>query len=164
MRITLALLIAISLTACAATDEARVSKAAVTPLNDFNLANAPIPQVLQAALKSPYALPAMPAAPDCAALALEVAALDAVLGPDVDAAGSVINKGLGANGEIVGDVVGDEAASALQRTAEGIVPFRGWIRKLSGAERRQREVAAAIAAGAVRRGFLKGVRAARSCT
>ena len=55
------------------------------------------------------------------------------------------------------------AVGALQRTAEGVIPFRGWIRKLSGAERHSRQVAAAITAGGVRRAFLKGVRASRSC-
>ena len=47
--------------------------------------------------------------------------------------------------------------------AGGIVPFRGWVRKLSGAERHARDVAAAIGAGAVRRAFLKGIAGQRGC-
>jgi hypothetical protein len=37
------------------------------------------------------------------------------------------------------------------------------VRKLSGAERYSREVAAAIAAGTIRRAFLKGMRQAAGC-
>jgi hypothetical protein len=43
------------------------------------------------------------------------------------------------------------------------VPFRGWVRKLSGAERYSKEVAAAIAAGTVRRAYLKGLGEAKGC-
>jgi hypothetical protein len=38
------------------------------------------------------------------------------------------------------------------------------VRQLSGAERYSKKVAAAIAAGAVRRGFLRGLIAARGCS
>jgi hypothetical protein len=48
----------------------------------------------------------------------------------------------------IGDGV---VAGAVQKAAEGVVPFRGWVRKLAGAERYSRQVAAAIAAGTVRR-------------
>jgi len=44
-----------------------------------------------------------------------------------------------------------------------VIPFRGWIRKLTGAERYSKRVAAAITAGAVRRAFLKGVRVMKNC-
>ena len=52
----------------------------------------------------------------------------------------------------------------MRDAAEGVVPFRGWVRKLSGADRYSREVAAAIAAGTIRRGFLKGLGAAAACS
>ena len=139
--------------ACASTDQTRVSTAAATPLNDFNLGNAPIPEVLKIAQRNPYAAPV---SQECPALATEIAALDAVLGPDVDAADAAGKKNI--------DFVGDEAANALQRTAEGIVPFRGWIRKLTGAERHSREVSNAIAAGSMRRAYLKGIRYAIKCS
>jgi hypothetical protein len=41
--------------------------------------------------------------------------------------------------------------------------FRGWVRKLSGAERYSKQVAAAIAAGSIRRAFLKGLGQAAAC-
>jgi hypothetical protein len=150
MRFIPLLCLPLLLMACASTDQTRVSTAAATPLNDFNLGNAPIPEVLKVAQRSPYAAPA---SQECPALAAEIAALDAVLGPDVDAADKKS-----------GDFVGDEAANALQRTAEGIVPFRGWIRKLTGAERHSREVSNAIAAGSMRRAYLKGIRYTIKCS
>ncbi|HEY0819951.1 MAG TPA: hypothetical protein VGD46_14300, partial [Rhizobacter sp.] len=57
----------------------------------------------------------------------------------------------------------NEAVGSLRGAAEGVVPYRRWVRKLSGAERYSQDVAAAIAAGTVRRAFLKGQIAARSC-
>ena len=59
--------------------------------------------------------------------------------------------------------VGNAAVGALQKTVEGAIPFRGWVRKLTGAERYSRKVAAAITAGSIRRAFLKGVAAADGC-
>ncbi len=145
------------LAACSSNSPDKAAHAAATPFNDLNLLNAPIPAALVAAQKGPYAL--APAA-DCAALAAEITALDEVLGPDLDAPPSQGQRGLLERGVDAGS---DAATGALQRTAEGVIPFRGWIRKLSGAERYSRQVAAAITAGGVRRAFLKGVRTARAC-
>ena len=61
------------------------------------------------------------------------------------------------------DRVGDAANDALMGAAQSVIPFRGWVRKLDGAERHSREVAAAIAAGSVRRAFLKGVGQTLGC-
>ena len=44
-----------------------------------------------------------------------------------------------------------------------LIPFRGLIRELSGANAQERAVQAAIQAGLARRGFLKGLGAARRC-
>ncbi len=151
------LAVALVLTACAATDTSRVTDAAVTPLNDLHLVHAPIPPVLSEAQQQPYRL-AVDAT--CVTIGLEVRSLDAALGPDLDAPETPSNPSLIERG---GNAAGDAAVGALRRTAEGVVPFRGWVRKLSGAERYSRKVAAAIAAGTVRRAFLKGVSTARAC-
>jgi hypothetical protein len=44
-----------------------------------------------------------------------------------------------------------------------LIPFRGLIRELSGANAQDRAIQAAIQAGLARRGFLKGVGAVRRC-
>lgn len=134
-----------------------VGSAVVSPLGDFNLMRNDIPPVLQAARAAPYQLPA---AHDCAALAVEIATLDAVLGPDLDTPASpdrpsVLERGV--------DEVGNAAVNAVQGAVSGAIPFRGWIRKLTGAERHAKNVAAAITAGSVRRAFLKGVALAQAC-
>lgn len=135
------------------TRDAQFGQAVTAPLSDLNLVRAEIPPVLIAALKSPYGLPADRS---CAALATDVQALDAVLGADLDTPPSATNPSLIERG-------GDAAVGALRHTTEGIVPFRGWVRKLSGAEKYSREVAAAIAAGTVRRAYLKGLGLAGGC-
>jgi len=148
------ILLALALAGCAASpDRSAVSTAATTPLGDLNLVHGNIPAVLVDAQKQPYRMPADVA---CAALATEVRSLDEVLGPDLDAPAAPGNPGLLERS-------GDAAGSLLKNAAEGVVPFRSWVRKISGAERYSKDVAAAIAAGSVRRGFLKGLRSAKGC-
>lgn len=154
MRSTPLLLIAaLALTACASSSQDKVSNAATTPLSDLNVVRADIPEVLKAAASAPYA---QPADASCTGLAAAIQALDEVLGPDLDAPPAKGNTGLLERGE-------DAATGALQRTAEGVIPFRGWVRKLSGAERYAKQVSAAITAGGVRRGFLRGLAAGKTC-
>ena len=137
--------------------QAQISEAATTPLSDLNLVRAEIPPVLVAAQRSPYA---PPLDRTCPALAADVQALDAVLGPDLDTPPSPNNPGLVERG---GNALGNAAVGALRGAAEGVVPFRGWVRKLSGAERYSKDVAAAIAAGTIRRAYLKGVALSSGC-
>jgi hypothetical protein len=147
------ILVAALLTACASNDQAKVSGAVQTPFNDLNLVSAPIPESLARAQQAPYGVPSDSS---CTGLAQDIRALDADLGPDLDAPASESNPGLIERG-------GSAVAGAVQKTAEGIVPFRGWVRKLSGAERYSRKVAAAIAAGTVRRAYLKGMSQGKGC-
>ena len=152
------LVLCLTLAGCAAApQQASVTDAATTPLSDLNLVHADIPPLLVAAQRQPYGIPADAT---CAVLQADVRALDAVLGPDLDAPASASNPGLVERG---GATVGGAAVGALKGAAEGVVPFRSWVRKLTGAERYARDVAAAIAAGTVRRAFLKGLGAARAC-
>jgi hypothetical protein len=134
-----------------------VTQAAVTPLSDLNIVRAEIPPVLAAAQKAPYTAPSDAA---CTGLRAEIEALDGVLGPDLDAPVTPSNPGLVERGA---GAVGNAATGAIRGAAEGVIPFRGWVRKLSGAERYERKVAAAIAAGSVRRAYLKGLGQAAGC-
>ncbi len=152
MKHTLLALVAVVVAAGCSSTGQQVGNAAATPLRDLNLVNAPIPELLQAAQKAPYALPADRS---CPALAAAVKELDGVLGPDLDAPKGD-KPSLGERGQA-------ETGKALQRAAEGAVPFRGWIRKLSGAERYSRQVEAAIQAGEARRAYLRGMGTGQSC-
>lgn len=152
-----ALGLALMLGACAHVDPKPVTDAAMTPLNDFNLVQAPIPPLLKAVQARPYA---PPMDSSCTALLAEVMALDELLGADLDTRPTETNPGLIERGVTLAT---NEAMGSLRGAAEGVVPYRRWVRKLSGAERYTQDVAAAIAAGTVRRAYLKGQLNARSC-
>jgi hypothetical protein len=48
-------------------------------------------------------------------------------------------------------------------TITDVIPMRGWVRRLTGAERHDQQVRDAIKAGFVRRGYLKGLYNAGTC-
>ena len=137
--ILLAAVLALSVAGCASPDTAQgaakegvqLQKAVEAPLADLNLVQEKIPAVLEAAVKAPYALPSQR---DCAALANEVRVLDGALGADLDTPPTATDPGLVARGS---DLVGDTANDALKGAAESVIPFRGWVRKLDGAERHE---------------------------
>lgn len=147
-----------TLGACASNTASRMGTAATTPLSDLNIAKADIPAILARAKQQPYLIPAQQ---NCVAIGLEIRELDVALGPDLDTPVSEKRTSLM---EKASSAAQDHAVGALQRTAQDLIPFRGWVRKLSGAERHSREVTACIAAGTARRAFLKGMAVAQSCT
>lgn len=140
-----------------------VVQTATQPLSDLNLIQTAIPPVLtRAQLGGAYAVPADLS---CAALQAEIVALDAALGPDIDAAGSS-----GADPSYVEQAVGyvgqkamGTVASTMNTVVDGVIPLRSWVRKLSGAERHSKAVSAALAAGTMRRPFLKGWARGQGC-
>jgi hypothetical protein len=149
--------LSLALAACARPKTSSIVDAASTPLRDLNVIRADIPELLREARKHPYLAPSDQS---CDALSTAVLALDKVLGPDIDAPASASNPRLL---ERSNNAANEAAVDAVRRSGEAVVPFRSWVRQLSGAERYSRDVAAAIAAGAVRRGFLRGLSAARDC-
>ncbi len=106
-----------------------------------------LPDVLVRAMDSAYALP-QPL--DCATIGAEVAALSAVLGEDIDSRSAKPGKE-------------NLALKALVSGVQGLIPYFSWIRRLSGVDRRERMALAAIAAGSIRRGYLKGLGEAKAC-
>ncbi len=149
--------LALLIGACTHPATQTVSDAAVAPLNDLNLVQAPIPPLLVAVSARPYA---PPLDVSCTALAAEIKALDELLGADLDTPPTPTNPSLIERGVTL---AANEAVGSLRGAAEGVVPYRRWVRKLSGAERYSKDVSAAIAAGTVRRAYLKGQFTARSC-
>ncbi|MBD8542427.1 hypothetical protein IFU00_09045 [Oxalobacteraceae sp. CFBP 8761] len=145
------------LAGCASSAADRIGTAATVPLTDLNVAQEDIPAILLAAREHPYEVPA---SQNCVAISLEIRELDEVLGADLDAPVSPADPSLMRRAS---SLVQDQAVGALRRTAEGLIPFRGWVRKLSGAERHSKQVSACIAAGSVRRAFLKGFAASEHC-
>lgn len=145
------------LSACASSDRKQVADVAVMPLQDLNVVKVEVPEVLRRAEKGTFAAPVDAS---CAALLADIAALDTVLGLNGDADDEDDDSNLLKRGK---DEVEKAAVKALKTTAEDVVPFRKWVRKLTGAERRSKDLADAVAAGYARRSFLKGYAMAKDC-
>jgi len=130
-----------------------VQGAATAPLRDLNVMRTKIPEVLLHAMADPYARP--PRNYRCAQLIALVRPLDDALGPDIDR--------INIEDEDMMDRGKSTALGAAADLASDAIPFRGWVRKLSGAERHDRLVRDAITAGAVRRAYLKGLGESKGC-
>jgi predicted small secreted protein len=126
--------------------------AASAPLRDLNVLRTKIPDVLLQAMADPYQ---RPPSTRCQVLANLIRPLDGALGADLDKAPADEDDLLGQGRE--------GALGAAATLATGVIPFRGWVRQLSGAERHDRLVQAAITAGAVRRAYLKGLGESKGC-
>lgn len=127
-------------------DRPNVGDVAMTPLNDLGITNKDIPEILLRAVFDPYLMEHMHT---CNSMTAEIMKLDEVLGDDYDA----YAEGKG----------GIDVGRAAQGLVGSIIPFRGLVREVSGAASKDREMQAAITAGMVRRGFLKGVGQERGC-
>lgn len=142
------------------TDEANkegVKGAATAPLRDINVLRTKIPQVLLDALNDPYE---KPHPLTCASLAAAIQPLTDALGPDIDEPSSEDDRALIDKGR---DAAEDTAFGLMASAAQDLIPLRGWVRKLTGAERHDRLVRAAITAGGIRRGYLKGLGEMKNC-
>lgn len=127
--------------------------AATAPLRDLNVLRTKIPPVLLKAMADPYERP--PRGYTCQALIGLVRPLDDALGPDLDR--------IAVQDQDMMERSRETALGAAADLASDAIPFRGWVRKLTGAERHDRLVRDAIFAGGVRRAYLKGLGEAKGC-
>ncbi|MDB5427338.1 MAG: hypothetical protein JWR47_1909 [Phenylobacterium sp.] len=125
---------------------------AESPLRDMNVLRTKIPPVLLQAMADPYQ---RPTSKGCAQLNVLLQPLTDALGADLDAPEPDPDDLMGRGKET--------AMGLMSGAASDMIPFRGWIRKLTGAERHDRLVQQAITAGAVRRSYLKGLGEAKGC-
>ena len=126
-------------------DAPSVRDIVATPLADLNLDGEELPDALRDAMVAPFAAEKLT---DCAAIGEEIARLTTALGPDLDLTS---RRTALMPGKVAQQVVGS------------FIPFRSVVREVSGAAGRQREMERALQAGAVRRGFLKGIGQERGC-
>jgi hypothetical protein len=133
--------------------------AAQAPLRDMNLVRTKIPPVLLEAMADPYARPPGKKI-SCETLIMMVAPLDLALGEDVDRRPPEDNEDLLDRSK---RMAGSAAFGAMASAAQDLIPMRGWVRKLSGAEKHDKLVQHAVASGAIRRAYLKGLGEARGC-
>jgi hypothetical protein len=145
-----ALLACAALSACATertpTTGQGVGGAVQQPLRDLSVIREVAPEPLKAAVTAPYSTDALA---DCVAIAIELEKLNAALGPDVDTLGQKQGQAEGL------------AADMIRGTLS--LPFRGVVRTLTGAQQREAQMRAAVTAGMVRRGFVKGRASAMGC-
>jgi hypothetical protein len=162
------LLALVAATSVAATDDPEQDRGAVqhkngivdsatSPLEDLNLRRIEIPAVLKRAVKNPYDLQGIDR---CEQIAAEIGRLDAALGPDMDEPPPPDNR---SKVQKAGSSAHDLAAEGAKAGVDHFIPFRGWIRFLTGAERHEKKVQEAISAGKQRRGYLKGLGMQKNC-
>lgn len=120
------------------------------PLKDMNIIKAKVDPQIEAVMKAPYSLKGIKT---CAQYKAEIAKMTSVLGPDVDSPQTQQEEKTPA----------EVALSLGESAAGGILPFTGLIRRVSGAEARQKYAQAAVYAGSVRRAYLKGGARAKGC-
>jgi hypothetical protein len=133
-----------------------VAGAVQAPFEDVNVIRSQIPPVLLRAADAPYARPD-PAS--CRQISTDVAELDDALGDDLD----IEEVGDSNLKEKRGRQAGEAMVLAMRDTAEDFIPFRNWVRRLSGAQAHDNQVRAAVYAGRERRSYLKGLGEALGC-
>lgn len=142
-----ALLATLTVGGCAtsrpATPEAPVAAAIAQPFDDLNLIGDSPAQVLLRAQTTPFRAPA-----DCAAAAREILRLDMALAPHLPQSTPT-------------DEPSALAGAVIRSLAR--LPFRGVVRRLSGAEAKAEARRVAVFAGVQRRGYLEGWRAPPRC-
>nr|WP_253201240.1 hypothetical protein [Sphingomonas quercus] len=126
----------------------RVEREATRPLRDTRLRDEKIPPILQLAASAPYSLRNMNS---CAQIRAEIGKLNTALGQDVDTPAR--EQGEGAR----------LAAAAAGEAMRAIIPGLGLVRIVTGADKQQKRVEAAVLAGAIRRGYLKGIGQTKGC-
>jgi len=135
---------------------AGVGTAAKRPFQDLNMMQDPIPIVLLRAELDPYSVKGLTS---CDILMNRVAELDLALGPDLD---SPVDK---PKNKVTEDA-GLAAAAALEAAAaaaEGFMPVRSVVKRVSGANKYESHVKHAILAGTERRTFLKAIGVMHGC-
>lgn len=129
--------------------------AALSPLEDINLKRDEIPPLLDE-IESPYSLPINMA---CEEITFRILQLDALLGPDWDTP----NPDERLKTEKLADAASETALGAVASEARSIIPFRGLVRKVTGADSHLKRYNQAYKKGAQQRAYLKGMGLAKGC-
>ena len=132
-----------------------MTSVAESPLNDLNLKTQKIPPILLAAINDPYApLDRL----NCRSIGAEIDRLYAALGRDFD--DPAPPKDTSVKGATK---PGGDGLKLMHSAAQMFIPYDGFVRTLSGAQKRDEKVMAAINAGDARRAYLKGLGESRNC-
>jgi len=129
-----------------------VKSVAESPLSDLNLVRQKIPPILQRAVDDPYAPVGRL---NCRVLGAEIMNLYEALGRDFDDPPTPSNANVARSS--------GPGLRLMHNAAQWLIPYDGFVRTLSGAQRRDQRVLDAINAGDARRAYLKGLGEARGC-
>ena len=132
--------------------------AATQPLVDLNVRRDQIPTVLLQAQANPYDRRNLS---QCTTIGAEVARLDEALGPDRDEPPAPDSPTLNERAQ---DAIAEAMLDAIRDAATDFIPYRRWIRQLTGAQARSKTVQDAVEAGRLRRAFLKGLGMRANCS
>ncbi|MEO0607396.1 MAG: hypothetical protein AAFY82_04140 [Pseudomonadota bacterium] len=135
--------------------ESGFGDAALSPLEDVNLKRDKIPEALNE-IKNPYLVETDI---NCQEIAVEVTKLDSLLGRDWDIP-PPDKKGLS---ERAADGASTAFLDAVSSGASGLIPYRGVVRTLTGANSHAQKVRKAYERGSHRRTFLKAMGYAKGC-
>jgi len=159
MRGVLMLCALVVLAGCSAARQvgAGFGDAATAPLVDLNVRRDQVPTVLLQAQANPYDRRNLN---QCTTIGAEVARLDEALGPDRDEPPAPDVPTLSERAQ---DALAEGALDAIRNAMTDFIPYRSWVRQLTGAQARSRMVQDAVEAGRLRRAFLKGLGMRANC-
>lgn len=123
-----------------------VENIATRPLKDMNIVQKKLDPELEAMMADPYSLKGIRY---CRHYIAEVRKIDGMIGPDVDSP-----EALAARDKK--QTPAEFAFGATEALVGSVIPFAGVVRFISGADKRDKYVAAALYAGSLRRSYLKG--------
>ena len=132
--------------------------AVTSPLVDLNVRRDQIPTVLLQAQANPYDRRNLN---QCTTIGAEVARLDEALGPDRDEPPAPDSPTLN---ERTQDALAEAMLAAIRDATTDFIPYRSWVRQLTGAQARSKAVQDAVEAGRLRRAFLKGLGMRADCS
>ena len=129
-----------------------MTSVAEAPLSDLNLLRQKIPPILLAAIDDPYApIERL----TCGTLTAEIGRLYEALGRDFDDPPPPSDPNMtGPSGT---------GLKLMHSGIQSLIPYDGFVRLLSGAQKHDQLVVNAIKAGAARRAYLKGLGESRNC-
>jgi len=127
----------------------KAGEIATQPVRDVGINKREIAEVLQRSADDPYATNT---ARTCAQISSAMRELNEVLGPDYEPGRTTRENPVGKLAEAGGKTV-----------VNAFIPFRGLVREVTGAAPAERRYNAALDAGLVRRGFLRGLAVAKGC-
>ena len=132
-----------------------IVEGALAPLADMNVRREEIPPILDG-----LDVYNKPVPTSCAGIEIEIADLESFVGTDVDVL--KVHNTVGLREQAM-DLADDQAYDLVSDLTTDLIPFRGMVRRATGANAHDRAIRQAYYRGRLRRSYLKGVGFAMGC-